>query len=167
VAVEEILFNQGKLYLDNSGGTVGTTEKTGVLTGFRLTVTTGWQAVRAANGELYFYDLKQVGATAELELTLEHDDTVAAAERGFMRTGAVRLVRLQFDGTTIADGSEFAGKALRIDFEGRWVPESFRTLTDDNGDNIVTGTLRHQRDTGTDDLGVVITLNIEDSDLDA
>lgn len=165
-SVEEILFNQGKLYIDASGGTVGTTEKAGALNGFRLTVTTGWRAVRAANGELYFYDIKNVGATAELELTLEHE-TTAAAERAAMRSGSVRLVRLQFDGSVIADGSEFAGKALRIDFEGRWLPESFRTLEDSDGDIIVTGTLRHQRDAGTDDLGVVITLNIEDGDLDA
>ncbi len=165
-AVEEILFNQGNLYIDDSGGSAGGTEKAGALMGFRLRVMTGWRAVRAANGELYFEDLKNVGGTAELELTLEHE-TTAAAERAAMRAGSTRLVRLQFDGSAIANGSAFTGKALRIDLEGKWLPESFRTLSDEDGDNIVTGTLRHQRDTDTDDIGCQITLNIVDGDLDA
>lgn len=166
IAVEEILFNQGNLYIDASGGSIGTTSKAGILTGFRLTVETGWRPVRAANGELYFYSVKNAGGTAQLELTLEHDDTTAVAERAAMRSGSVRLVRLQFDGTTIADGSAFSGKALRIDFEGIWMPESFRTLSDEDGDNIVTGTLRHGRDSDTDDVGVQITVNNSRSSLD-
>jgi hypothetical protein len=165
-SVEEILFNQGKIYIDDSGGTIGTTEKAGSLLGFRLVVQTGWRAVRGADGNLYFYAIKNVGGMATLELTLEHD-AVATAERAAMRSGSVRLVRLQFDGSTIAGGSNFSGKALRIDFEGKWQADSFRTLEDENGDDIVTGTLRHQRDTGNDDTGVQITLNIEDGDLDA
>jgi len=164
--VEDILFNEGKIYIDDSGGTIGNTEKAGSLLGFRLTVETGWRPVFGANGELYFYSIKNVGGMATLELTLEHD-AVATSERGKMRDGSVRLVRLQFDGAAIANGSEYDGYALRIDLEGIWLPESFRTLSDEDGDNIVTGTLRHQKDPGNDDQGVVITLAIEDSDLDA
>lgn len=157
IAVEEILFNKAKLYLDASGGTIGTTEKAGSLLGFKLTVTTGWQITKGANGALTFHELKNAGGSATLELTLEHD-TLAAAERTAMRAGSVRLVRIEIDGTAISGGSTWDGKALRIDFEGHWQPESFRELSDENGDNVVVGTLAHGRDVEVDDTGVQITL---------
>ena len=157
IAVEEILFNNCTFALDSTGGTIGTTPKAGTLTGFRLTVETGWRAVRGADGTLYFTDLKNVGGTAQLELTLEHD-AIAAAERAFMRTGAVRLARLEFAGSAITGGATWTTKALRLDFEGQWLPESFRTLSNEDGDNIVTGTLRHVRDIETDNVGVQLTV---------
>lgn len=157
IAVEEILFNGGQLFVDDSGGTIGLTEKEGSLLAFRLNVNTGWQATKGANGELTFYNLKNPGGSATLELTLEHD-TLAAAERAAMRAGSVRLVRLQFAGSAVTGGSTWTTKALRVDFEGTWLPESFRELQDQDGDNIVVGTLRHGRDIEEDDLGVQITL---------
>jgi len=158
IAVEEILFNEFQLYVDATGGTIGTTEKAGTLLGFRLTVETGWQPVRGADGNLYFNAIKNVGGTAELELSFEHD-TTAVAERVVMRTGAVRLVRLKAEGTAVATaGTTYSKKTFWIDFEGVWKPESFRTLSDENGDNIVTGTLRHGRDIETDNVGVQLTV---------
>jgi len=158
IDVEEILFNEIQLYIDDTSGTIGTTPKADSLLGFRLTVDTGWQAVRGADGTLYFSSLKNVGGTAELELTIEHD-TLATAERILMRTGVIRLVRLEADGAALATaGTTYTYKTLRIDFEGTWKAESFRTLSDENGDNIVTGTLRHVRDVETDDIGVQLVL---------
>jgi hypothetical protein len=155
IAVEEILFNEGKLYLNDTAATIGNTEKAGSLLGFRLSVTTGWVATRGANGLLTFYGVKNVGGVATLELTLEHD-TLATAERVLMRTGAPRFARLQFDGSAISGGSTWTGKALRLDFEGVWMPESFRTLSDENGDDIVTGTLRHGK--SADGVGVQLSV---------
>jgi len=138
-AVEEILFNSGKLYIDST--TIGSTQAEGVWLGFNLSVTTGWIPVGSGDGELYFHTIKNVGGDAELQITLEHT-SVAAAEKAHCEGGTLRKIRLTFEGAAISGGSTYSAKTLIVDAEGLWLPDSFRTLQDQNGDDIMIGTLR-------------------------
>jgi len=49
---------------------------------------------------------------------------------------------LTFEGAAISGGSTYSAKTLIVDAEGLWLPDSFRTLQDQNGDDIMIGTLR-------------------------
>lgn len=136
-SVEEILVSMGKLYIDAGGGTIGTTQKTNTLLGFSLKWKTGLQPVWTGDGALYYSFGKMVRPEVELSLTFEHDAT-SVAEKAAWRAQTTRLIRLQIDGSAIAGGSDYTGKALRIDLAGRW--KFFDKIDEQNGNDIVTGT---------------------------
>ena len=156
-SVEEILFSKGKLYIDDSGGTIGTTQKSNTLISASLSVKTGFQVVRAADGQLYFSTVKQIAPEITLEITFEHDGT-ATAEKAKWRSEDTRLTRLLFEGSTVSTpGTSYSKKTLIIDLAGRW--EKFGVLGEQDGDDIVTGTLR-ARYSSTDALfGQFVVVN--------
>jgi hypothetical protein len=137
--VEEILFQKGKLYIDASGGTIGTTQKTNCFLGFSLEVPSGWKALMTGDGNLYFSTIVYVGHKEDAitgELVLEHDAT-AEAEITAARNESVRLVRMKFEGSNLATpGTTYSKKTLIIDMAIQYtgVPE----LDDEDGNNIVT-----------------------------
>lgn len=146
-AVEEIVFAKGKLYIDADGGSFGGTQISGSLLGFSLNVDTGIRAVPVGDGNLYFASTKNVGPTATLEITLEHD-TNAVAERTNWRNETVRKVRLLFEGSTVATpGTTYSKNTLLIDIRGKWM--DITTLDDQDGDNVVTLTLEMSDDSTT------------------
>jgi hypothetical protein len=156
--VEEIVFAKGKLYIDADGGAFGGTQVTGELLGFSLNVTTGWQAIPVGDGNLYFCSVKNVGPTAQLELTLEHS-TAAVAERANWRTQTVRKVRLIFEGSAFGTaGTTYTYHTLIIDIRGKWSAVS--TLDDQDGDNVVTLTLDMSDDTTTAESKIIVVNEI-------
>lgn len=140
--LEEILFNKGKLYIDDTGGSgPGTTQKTGTWLGFTLTITGEFRAVTHGDGDLYFTTIKHVGGSADCQITLEHDAT-ATTERGNARDGTERVIRLEFMGSALETPDTYTHKQLLIDMAGVWMPDSFTVLEDDNGNSTMVGTLR-------------------------
>lgn len=143
VTVEEILFGNGKLYLDAIGGTIGSTLKSNTLIGFTLKVTTGLTPVYTADGGLYFAFVKQVRPEVVCEVTFEHNGT-ATAEKAFFRSQTSRQMRLRFIGSLTGNptstGPDWRNKALTIDLVGKW--KKFAALDESNGNDIVTGTFR-------------------------
>lgn len=138
--IEEILFTKGLMYIDAASGTIGTTAVTNAWIGFDMNVTTGWQAVFSANGNLYFEFIKNVGPEIEVDFTFEHGDT-AVAEIAAWRAQTARQIRLKFEGTTFATaGTAFSKKTLQIDLAGKWI--NFDALDDQDGDDVVTGTFK-------------------------
>jgi len=138
-SVEEILFNLGKLYIDDAGGSFGGTQKSNTLISMALNVTTGNVPYQAADGNLYFSGDKQVGPDIALELTFEHNST-AVAEIANWRAETARLVRLIFEGSSVATaGTDYSKKTLIIDVAGKW--SKFSKLDERDGNDIVTGTL--------------------------
>ena len=140
--VEEILFSKGKLYIDPSTDTPGTTEKAKTLLNMSLDVTTGWQAIEAADGRLDFADVKRVAEEGRLEITFEHDAS-AVSEISAWRNETERVVRLEFEGTALSStdaGATYDTKTFIIDAYGKW--ENFDPLDESDGNNVVTGTLR-------------------------
>jgi hypothetical protein len=103
-AVHEMMFNKSKLYIDNVGGTIGTTQIVNTWIGFNLKVMTGWKAQPTGDGNLYFSFADFIGAKATLELLeLEflHNAT-SAAERVLYRAGTPRQLRIITEGGAVA-----------------------------------------------------------------
>ncbi len=140
-AVEELMFNLSKIYIDDDDGAHGGTPAEGVLTNATLNVVTGWQALFTANGALVYSTIKQRAPEIVLNVTLEMTAAVAAAERENYRTSTARLIRLLCEGTDLtAEGTDYAKKTLIVDMAGKW--ENFEPLGEDDGDDIVTATFR-------------------------
>lgn len=155
VPVEEILFGKGVLYIDDT--TVGTSQVSATLLGMDLSVATGFVPRYTADGALYFTALNQTMPEVTLALTFEHNAS-AVSEKAKWRAQTRRHVRLQFNGATLnTAGSGFSTKALRIDMAGKW--ESFDALTDEDGNDTVTGTFRaRSQESGVDTEFCTITV---------
>ena len=116
-SVEEILFGKTKLYIDATGGTIGTTQESGVLLAASVTVNTGIQPVYAADGTLYFTSHKIVPPSLEFTLTLELDNTAntVVTERAFWKSQTTRLIRLITTGTSNREFTlDIAGKYTSV-----------------------------------------------------
>jgi hypothetical protein len=102
LTVEEALLARTKLYIDASGGTVGTTQESGVLMGLELRCRTGIVPVPVGDGSLYFAAHKFTRPEVTVSLTLELEDSAGtvAAERAAYEAQTVRLVRLDTDGSS-------------------------------------------------------------------
>lgn len=98
--VEEMLMNKASLYIDATGGTVGTTQQTGVFVGFDMNVRTGLIPVPVADGNLYFAAHKFVRPEITFSLTLELEGTAdtVATERAIFESQAVRLFKIAIAG---------------------------------------------------------------------
>lgn len=136
--VEDVLFTNGKLYLDPTTD-MGTTQVSQTLFGVDLTVTTGWKGYRAADGRLDFSFAKWTGSEILLNVTFEHNSD-AETEKANWRNQTERALRLQFDGTALSTTDTYGTKALIIDLWGKW--ESFGPLTAEDGNNHVAGVFR-------------------------
>jgi photosystem II stability/assembly factor-like uncharacterized protein len=143
--VEEIPFSKGVLYIDASGGTIGTTQKSNTLIDMALAVDTGLRAYTAADGQLYFSATKQIGPEVTLDITFEHDGT-ATAEKAAWRAETGRLIRLKWEGTDCGDA---VNKKVQVDLAGKW--ESFEVLGERDGNDVVVGHFR-ARYSSTDSL---------------
>ncbi len=122
-----------KLYIDATGGTIGTTQKTGVLMGANIRVRTGWVVVPIGDGNLYFAKIKFTKPEVTFSLTLELEQDVAAstvaAERAIYESDAVRLIQLLVDGAS-------ASQQLTIKFAGKY--DKIGGYTNSNGNTTVT-----------------------------
>lgn len=117
IVPEDMLFGKTSLYIDATGGTVGTTQKTGVLLEASIEVETGIQPVHTADGVLYFSSHKIVPPSLEFTITLELENTsgVVAAERVFLASQAIRLFQLTCAGTSSRTfTAKWAGKYTSI-----------------------------------------------------
>ena len=138
--VEEILFGKAKLYIDESTGTFGATQVSNVFLSMDLPITTGWMSLFTGDGSVEFTDLKQTQPEITLNVTFEHS-TSAIAEKAAFRAQTPRLVRIIAEGSALSvAGSTYTYKTLILDLAGKW--ESFEAIGEQDGDDIVVGTLR-------------------------
>jgi hypothetical protein len=133
-AVEEMLFNTCVLYIDATGGTVGSTQVSNSFRSFSFSVTTGWQAVQTGDGNLYFTLAKLAGAPEiVLEITAEHDSSWdSAGEKANWLAETIRLIQIKASGTS--------SREMKISMAGLW--ETFGTIEDTDGNSTLTGTFR-------------------------
>jgi hypothetical protein len=96
--VEEIRVNDASLYIDNSGGTIGSTAVSNTLFGLDLDWTTGLQEYWAVDGSLDFSLIKFTSDDIVLSMTYEHNAS-AVGEKAKYRDQSTRLVRLSFSGS--------------------------------------------------------------------
>lgn len=137
--VEDILFQNGKLFIDAVGGVLGNTQVTSSWLAFDLKVATGWSARFSGDGNLYFTRAAFGGKPkmkVDLDITLEHD-AFAVAEKVAARAQTARQMRLQFNGSALAvAGTKYSTKALRMDFAGKYKPPP--ALAEDNSNDTET-----------------------------
>lgn len=115
VVPEVAVFNKTKLYLDATGGTIGSTQKSNTFVGMSIDVKTGLRFIPAANGNLYHSGTKCVGPDITGSMTLEYD-TVGAAMEDVFEAGTTYLMRLDIVGSALTgSGGTHATKLVRLD----------------------------------------------------
>lgn len=150
VAVEEALVPKTALYIDATGGTIGTTQRSGVFMGGSIKVTTGLVAVPIGDGQLYHLTYKWTRPSITFSLNFElQDDTVSvvAAERAIRKSGAIRLFRLLISGTS--------SRAITLDFAGKY--DTVGNYENSNG-NTTVRIDGHAVYSSTDDLFLEATV---------
>lgn len=157
VTVEEMLFSKTKLYVDTTGGTIGTTQKSNTLLGAKLDVTTGWVPKWTADGATTFSFAKLTEPKVTLELTYEHDGT-ATAEKAAWRAGTPRLIQLLVTGNALTTaGTSYSNKTVAINLAGKY--EKFNALEEEDGNDIVTCTFVARYNSTSTKFAEVIVVN--------
>lgn len=131
VSVETAMVPMTLLYIDAEAGTIGTTQKSGVLMGVQVRVRTGLVPVPVGDGSLSHsaYKWTKPEITYSLTFELEKDGSASAvATERTARTGkTVRLIRLANTGS--------GSKSFTIDLAG--VHDSVGDYTNSNGNTTV------------------------------
>lgn len=138
---ETILFSMGKLYIDDSTGTIGTTQVSETLMDMTLNMTTGWVALPAKDGRLDFSSIKRVDDEIVLDVSFEHS-TSAEAEKAAWRAQTERAIRLKFEGSALTTTDTYDKKTFIIDLWGKWRTFAAEGLEEQDGDNIYRGQFR-------------------------
>lgn len=155
--VEEILFGKTLLYIDPVTAAFGTTIKSNTLIEASLKVKTGWQAVFTGDGNLYFSFAKCTMPEFLLEITFEHDAT-AVAEKAAWRAQTSRAIQLKATGSAVATpGTTYTYKMMILNIAGKW--EKFDVIGEQDGNDIVKGTLRGRYNATNSKLGNIIVVN--------
>jgi hypothetical protein len=132
------------LYIDGSTSSsdIGTTQVSQTLFNADLSHTTGWRGYRSADGRTDFSFIKRTKDELTLSLTFEHNSS-AVTEKAAWRNQTERAVRLTFTGNALSttdSGGTYDTKTLILDLWGKW--ESFEALSDNDGNDQVTGLFR-------------------------
>lgn len=128
-AVQEALFQNTSFYIDATGGTVGTTQKTGVLLSARLRFRTGLVPLFTADGQLYFVSYKRTRPSVDFSIKMELESgSVVAAERAIFKSQAVRLFKLGIAGTN--------SRQIDITWAGKY--DSISDYENDDDNTVVT-----------------------------
>lgn len=154
--VEEVLFSKTKLYIDETSDTIGTTLKSNTLLAAELKVTTGFQEVFAADGNLYFSFVKQAMPEVVLTITFEHDGT-ATAEKAKWRAGTARQIRLTAFGSALSSSGTHTYKTFQINLAGKW--EKFEKLDEQDGNDIIKATFRARYNSTAAIFGSFVVVN--------
>lgn len=156
-AVEEIIFTKAKLYIDDSTGTIGSSQKSNTFLSFDLDFKTGWKGQPTGDGRLDFSFTKVTKPVWTLKVTFEHDGS-ATAEKDAWRNKLPRLVRIAIQGEALTtSGSVYAYKTLIIDVPGVWT--DFTALENDDGNDTVTGTLKGGYESTSGLAGQIVVVN--------
>lgn len=130
-SVEDCLFEKTALYIDATGGTIGTTQLSGVLRSAEISVETGNRTVRTAEGNQYYYAVKPHAANPVITYSLQFElesGSVVADERAIYESQAYRLFRLTCSGSS--------SRSMRISFAGRYT--AVGDFTNADGNTVIT-----------------------------
>lgn len=155
--VEEILFNKSTLSIEAASAAYGTTAKANTLLEASLSVTTGWQPVYTANGQLYFDFIKCIGPEIYLDLTFEHNAS-AAAELAAWKAGTKRSIQIKTVGSAMGTGGgTYTVKTLIINLSGRY--EKIEKLDEINGNDVMRARFKAGYDLTESRIGNFIVVN--------
>lgn len=151
--VEEILFGNSTLAIDDVGGPIGGTPVTATLKGFEFGGSTG-MIENFTGDEVFFTNIKNVKPELTLKITFEHNAS-AVAEKAAADVETPRAIRLMFEGSALTSAYTYSKKTLIIDMAGKWL--SFEKIDEEDGNDVVTGEFSVAYD-ATADLFCEITL---------
>lgn len=118
ITVEDMPFSKTLLYLDAGGGTIGSTQKTGVLLEAQIAIDPGVSYVPMGDGLLYpvAYVTGRPSVKFTLTYAFEQDgaDSFVATERGMWENNTARLLRLSYTGSS-ASRKMVIDAAIRYD----------------------------------------------------
>ena len=140
----EVINKPVALWIDDSGGSIGSTAISSTIYKWSLDVVTGWVADPPRDNNLYFDTIRYSRAaySAKLNVTFAHNAT-SVAEKADFRSNAARLFRLQSTGSaygTAGSGTLFSGtKGFRLDAAGSY--DAFSALGEQDGASIYEMTL--------------------------
>jgi hypothetical protein len=155
--VEPILFSKGRLYIDNSGGTFGTTQVSNSLLAMNLSFETGIVRKWTADNSLDFGFIQYTKPTCELQLTWEHNAS-AVSEKAAWRAETVRMIQLLFEGSAFGTGgTTYSNHSFIINLVGKWT--KFDALSDQDGNNTTVGTFTMAYNATDAAAGQFITVN--------
>jgi hypothetical protein len=117
-AVKEAVFPNTKLYIDATGGTIGTTQVLGVLMAAKIKVKSGIVAVPVGDGNLFYSAIKYTRPEVTFVLTMELEQNTGvsrvATERAIYEAQGTRLIRLQCTQSPRDLKIDIAGKYTKI-----------------------------------------------------
>lgn len=101
-SVNDIIFGNTKLYIDDVGDGYGTTQLTGTFLGFSLEISDILRPVWTGDGNGAYYNLVKLnsGYKSTLTVTIEHDAN-AVAEYANFRDGTARAVQIINEGAAL------------------------------------------------------------------
>ena len=102
--VESCLMNLTKLYIDDSGGSIGSTQITGAFVDFEWRLPVHFVPFFTADGNKYFTTHSEKKMAPELDLTLVLDNTTKTLLTTKYTAGTGQLVRIAGIGSTIEGG---------------------------------------------------------------
>ncbi len=155
-AVEQILFQRTKLYIDDTTGTIGSTQATSAFLAATLEFNTGIEPRWSGDDSLDYTRHVHKPAEIMLDVTFEHDGA-AVTEKANWKAGTAQLIRILAEGNTLGTGATYTKKTMKIDLAGRW--ETFGPLNDQDGNNIVTGKFRVHEVTADSLYGDILIVN--------
>lgn len=138
LAANAIPFQKSLLYIDNTGGTLGTTQKTSTLTRFSLKKSGGWKPIpTGGDGNLYYPSIDYTDPKYALDLTFLHD-THSVAQKTNWRAETAALIRIECRGAAMTTpGTAYSFETLRLDIAGKWT--EFDVIGEQDGFEICTG----------------------------
>lgn len=132
-SVEEAIFGLSGLYIDEPGGTIGTTQITDGFRGFELKISKVYVPRWQGNLANKFYTRLVMNSEPEITLKVKLDhDASAVAERAKRRLLTHRLLRIKAEGSTLGTaGTAYSKKTILLDLVGSYMePEPY---DDDEG----------------------------------
>jgi hypothetical protein len=122
-AVEELLAQKAKIYLDAIGGAFGSTQVASTVVGFELTVKTGVVVQFTLDGTLYFTKLLQGDPEISGKLSFLHDSGAdgAAGVKLDWRNETPKLLQIKVEGSALQmAGTTYSNKTLLVDLPIYW-----------------------------------------------
>lgn len=145
--VETILAGRGTVWLDQAvaAATFGNSQSpAGNILGFELTLKPKWAfKFPVDSGQLYYSTAVYTGCDIEGNLMFEHQSVGStgaagtAGQKQQWRDQRAQLLRMQWTGTTIPEGTTFLSSMLQISLPIKWT--TFDALDDIDGNSTITG----------------------------
>lgn len=155
-SVEEIIMSKGKIYYDASGGTIGSTQKTGTLLKIAFELKTGFVERFTGDGYLYFSAHRMTRPEATLKVTFEHD-AMGVLMKTDWRAESTKLIRLLWQGSALGTAGTYTYKTLQLDLAGKWL--NVNKLGEDDGNSVVEGTFQMAYSSADALLGQFLVVN--------